>query len=76
MFARSILLRGVAVVGVLLATVSPIPAAADEEAPSKGLSMVLLGDSYSAGNGAGSYDSAPAGAYRIALFEQNHLLSR
>ncbi|MDO5066815.1 MAG: GDSL-type esterase/lipase family protein [Propionibacteriaceae bacterium] len=66
MFDRSILLRLAAVAALLLATVSPTPAAADEETPSRTLSMVLLGDSYSAGNGAGNYDSAPAGAYRSA----------
>ena len=37
---------------------------ADEGTPSKGLSMVLLGDSYSAGNGAGAYDTSAAGTYR------------
>lgn len=64
MFAKSIPPKVALVFGLLLSTVSPTPVAADEERSSKGLSMALLGDSYSAGNGAGYYDTSEPGAYR------------
>lgn len=64
MFTKPTFLRVATVILLLSGIVSPTPSVADENSPAKGLSMVLLGDSYSAGNGAGFYDSSPAGAYR------------
>ncbi len=42
----------------------PQASRADEENRPRVLSITLLGDSYSAGNGAGNYDTASAGSYR------------
>ena len=52
----------------------PIPqvSRADEENRPRVLNITLLGDSYSAGNGAGDYDTASAGAYRSSNNWANH----
>lgn len=48
------------------------PAAYAEEPPTRVVRMTLLGDSYSAGNGAGDYDTAERGAYRSRNNWANH----
>ena len=48
------------------------PGARAEEPPTRVVRMTLLGDSYSAGNGAGDYDTAEPGAYRSRNNWANH----
>ena len=48
------------------------PSARAEEPPTRVVRMTLLGDSYSAGNGAGDYDTADPGAYRSRNNWANH----
>lgn len=48
------------------------PSARAEEPPTRVVRMALLGDSYSAGNGAGDYDTADPGAYRSRNNWANH----
>lgn len=52
--------------GALLATLGPLMPPAHAEATTRALSLVQLGDSYSAGNGAGDYYDGPGdkGKYR------------
>ena len=48
------------------------PGARAEGPPTRVVRMTLLGDSYSAGNGAGDYDTAEPGAYRSRNNWANH----
>lgn len=60
-------------VSVLLSYLGVVsPSARAEVPPTRVVRMTLLGDSYSAGNGAGDYDTAAPGAYRSRNNWANH----
>lgn len=63
----------VVLVGLLVSCFGMVASTAHAEVPpTRVVRMTLLGDSYSAGNGAGAYDTAAPGAYRSRNNWANH----
>ena len=67
------LLPIILLLGMILLCLGVVPPNARAEGPpTRVVRMTLLGDSYSAGNGAGAYDTADPGAYRSRNNWANH----